>query len=90
MRKYLVALALFGAGAGLSAQNPQTPARPEGILTAPQQSRDVIRRSVDLVTSDVIVRDDKGQFVANLAKARGGESPDCGCRLTDRGLSLAA
>jgi VWFA-related protein len=71
MRKYLVALALFGAGAGLSAQNPpapQTPARPEGILTAPQQSRDIIRRSVDLVTSDVIVRDDKGQFVANLAK----------------------
>ena len=68
MRKYLVALALLGAGAGLSAQNPQDPKKPEGILAPPQQSRDVIRRTVDLVTSDVIVRDDKGQFVANLAK----------------------
>jgi len=70
MRKYVVALALFGAGAGLAAQAPQDPKKPEGVLTAtpPQQSRDVIRRSVDLVTSDVIVRDDKGQFVANLAK----------------------
>jgi VWFA-related protein len=72
MRKYVVALALLGAGAAVSAQNPQTPqdpAKPEGILTpSPQQSRDVIRRSVDLVTTDVIVRDDKGQFVANLGK----------------------
>ena len=32
------------------------------------QSRDIIRRSVDLVTSDVIVRDGGGQFVANLGK----------------------
>jgi VWFA-related protein len=66
MRKYLVALALLGASAGLAAQNPpQDPARPEGILTPPQQ---VIRSRVDLVTTDVIVRDEKGQFVANLAK----------------------
>ena len=71
MRKYLVALALVGAGAGASAQNPQSPPdpkKPEGILAPVPQSRDVIRRSVDLVTTDVIVRDDKGQFVANLAK----------------------
>jgi VWFA-related protein len=66
MRKYFVALALLGAGAGLSAQNPpQDPTRPEGILAPPPQ---VIRSRVDLVTTDVIVRDDKGQFVANLAK----------------------
>jgi VWFA-related protein len=65
MRRYLVALALLGAGAGVSAQDPQ---KPEGILAPVPQSRDVIRRSVDLVTTDVIVRDDKGQFVANLGK----------------------
>src|SRR5688572_20751984 len=67
MRKYVVALALFSAGAGLSAQKPQDPAKPEGVLTLPQ-SPDVIRRSADLVTTDLIVRDDKGQFVANLGK----------------------
>jgi VWFA-related protein len=65
MRKYFVALALLGAAAGLSAQDPQ---KPEGILAPPQQSREVIRRSVDLVTTDVIVRDEKGQFVPNLSK----------------------
>ena len=65
MRKYLVALALLGAGAGLAAQDPQ---KPEGILAPAQQSRDVIRRSVDLVQSDVRVRDAKGQFVADLRK----------------------
>jgi len=64
MRKYLIALALFGAVAGVSAQQQ---AKPEGILTIPQ-SRDVIRRSVDLVTTDVNVRNDQGQFVANLNK----------------------
>jgi len=68
MRKYFVALALLAAGGGVSAQNPQDPAKPEGILAPPPQSREVIRRSVDLVTTDVIVRDDKGQFVANLGK----------------------
>jgi VWFA-related protein len=64
MRSSLFALALVGAGAVLSAQDK----KPEGILAPPQQSRDIIRRSVDLVTSDVIVRDDKGQFIANLNK----------------------
>ena len=69
MRKYLVALALAGVGSSLSAQNPpQTPQKPEGVLAPPPQSREVIRRTVDLVTTDVIVRDDKGQFVANLGK----------------------
>ena len=68
MRKYLVALAVVSAAAGLSAQNPQDPAKPEGILSPVPQSRDIIRRSVDLVTTDVIVRDGGGQFVANLGK----------------------
>ena len=69
MRKSLVALALVAAGAGLSAQSPQDPKKPEGILTPVPQSRDeVIRSRVDLVTTDVIVRDQNGQFVANLGK----------------------
>jgi len=70
MRKYFVALALVGAGAAVSAQNPpQDPKRPEGILApvAPSQN-DIIRSRVDLVTTDVIVRDGSGQFVANLGK----------------------
>ena len=75
MRKYLIALALLGAGTALSAQSaqspqlPQDPKKPEGILAPPiPQSPNVIRRSVDLVTTDVIVRDNQGQFVANLGK----------------------
>jgi len=65
MRKYFVALALFAAVAALSAQDK----KPEGVLT-PQTPKagDVIRRSVDLVTTDVIVRDGQGQFVADLSK----------------------
>ena len=63
MRKYLVALALLGAGAALSAQDK----KPEGVL-APQRPGDVIRRSVDLVTTDVIVRDNQGQFISTLGK----------------------
>jgi len=77
-RKFLVAAALLVAGAGLAAQGSapaqkpvqQKPAEPkpqEGILT-PQPPRDVIRRRVDLVTTSVVVRDDKGVFDASLAK----------------------
>jgi len=71
---FAVAAALCAAGVALSAQQPATPpqqpAKPQGVLTPPTQSqnREVIRRSVDLVTSPVIVRDDQGQFVASLGK----------------------
>jgi len=76
MRKFFAALALVAAAVGMSAQTPpQTPTpaptqdkKPEGVLTAPQAPREVIRRSVDLVTTTVIVRDDQGQFLANLGK----------------------
>ena len=76
MRKFLAASALVAAVVGLAAQTPPKPPvptptqekKPEGVLTAPQTSREVIRRSVDLVTTTVIVRDDKGQFLANLGK----------------------
>ena len=71
-RKFFVAGALFaGAAAVLTAQDKpiqNPPAKPEGVLLAPQAPRDIIRRSVDLVTNTVIVRDPQGQFVANLGK----------------------
>jgi VWFA-related protein len=74
MRKIFAALALLTAGVGLAAQTqtqpPPAPAqdkKPEGVMT-PQTPREVIRRSVDLVTTTVIVRDDQGQFLANLGK----------------------
>src|SRR5262249_57532156 len=61
------------AGATVLAE-PQKPTTPppaqqpqEGVL-APRQQPPVIRRSVDLVTTDVNVRDDQGQFVASLGK----------------------
>ena len=58
---FLVAL----LGAALSAQAPQTPPAEQ-----PQTPRadQVIRSRVDLVTTDVIVRDNNGQFVADLKK----------------------
>jgi len=67
-RSLPVAAALFAAGVALGAQ--QDPPKPQsGVLTPVQpQTRDVIRRTVDLVTSDVIVRDDQGQFVSSLSK----------------------
>src|ERR1700751_4183590 len=70
-RTFVVALALFAAAATVLAE-PQKPTTPppgqkpqEGVLTPPQQTP-VIRRSVDLVTTDLIVRDDQGQFVSSL------------------------
>jgi VWFA-related protein len=70
---FLAGALLAGAAALLAAQDKpvQNPPdkKPEGVLIAPPQgARDVIRRSVDLVTNTVIVRDDQGQFVANLGK----------------------
>jgi VWFA-related protein len=68
-----VAVAFLAAGIVVAAQEPakpaQDPAKPPGVLTPSQpQTREVIRRTVDLVTSDLIVRDDQGQFVSNLTK----------------------
>jgi hypothetical protein len=61
-----VGLLAFGAVALPSAQAPAPAQQPP---RAPQSSSQVIRRSVDLVTSDVIVRDDKGAFVPDLNKS---------------------
>ena len=58
--KVSLAAAILAAGGVLSAQAP--PAAP------PAQQPNVIRRAFDIITTDVIVRDNKGQFVADLKK----------------------
>jgi VWFA-related protein len=67
-----LALLLAGIAARPAAQTPpagaQTPPAPMAPANPQQPPREVIRRSVDLVTTDVIVRNDNGQFVADLAK----------------------
>ncbi|HTL42761.1 MAG TPA: VWA domain-containing protein [Vicinamibacterales bacterium] len=65
-RKLSLAVGLLACGA-VALPSAQAPAQqPPG---APLSSSQVIRRSVDLVTSDVIVRDDKGAFVPDLNKS---------------------
>jgi VWFA-related protein len=66
------------AGSSLRAQNPAPPAKPAQQeqskpastpeKPAPVDDRQVFRTAVNLITSDVIVRDDRGQFVADLKK----------------------
>ena len=56
---FLVALT-----AGLSAQTPAKPASP---AAAPQE-RPTFKVQVDLVTNDIIVRDEKGNFIPDLKK----------------------
>jgi VWFA-related protein len=63
------AAALLTAVTGVVAQNP--PAAPPAKPAAQQPPRDqsqVFRSRVELVTTDVIVRDNAGQFVADLKK----------------------
>ena len=72
----LLLLALTGGGVGAQAP-PQPPAQkppaaqPAGQPPATQPrdpQRQVIRRQLDIITTDVIVRDNRGQFVADLKK----------------------
>src|SRR5215207_7974225 len=46
----------------------QTPAPPKQQPPAGTQPREVIRRALDIITTDVMVRDNSGQFVADLKK----------------------
>src|SRR5262245_22325252 len=56
---------LVALAAGVSAQQP-APARPaEGVIV---QEKPTFKVQVDLVTNDVIVRDDKGNFIPDLKK----------------------
>ncbi len=62
---------MLALGAAPQAQTPspqqqQPPVVPPGVIV-PQQ-REVIRRNIDLITTDVIVRDNTGQFIADLKK----------------------
>ncbi|HEU4935505.1 MAG TPA: VWA domain-containing protein [Vicinamibacterales bacterium] len=75
--KVSAATALLAVGGSLQAQNaPPTPPQPataqqppaDKPVIAPPAQGGVIRRSVDLVSTDVIVRDNKGQFIADLGK----------------------
>ena len=73
--KFAAAAAMLAAGGALHAQNaapaPQTPAAaPQPAAqepTRPSQGN-VIRRSFDIISTDVIARDSKGQFIADLKK----------------------
>jgi VWFA-related protein len=56
---------LVALTAGLSAQTPATPSPPN---TAKMQERPTFKVQVDLVTSDIIVRDEKGNFIPDLKK----------------------
>src|SRR5471030_1886598 len=58
---------LVALTAGLSAQTPaQPPAAPSN--TAKTQERPTFKVQVDLVTNDIIVRDEKGNFIPDLKK----------------------
>src|SRR3954469_6632197 len=62
---------LVALSAGLSAQTPQTPSAPQAPAppaSASAQEKPTFKVQVDLVTSDIIVRDDKGNFVPDLKK----------------------
>jgi VWFA-related protein len=53
---------------GLSAQTPaQPPAQPPASTTTTQQ-KPTFRVQVDLVTNDIVVRDEKGNFIPDLKK----------------------
>ena len=55
--------------AGLSAQTPaQPPAQPPASATTTTQQKPTFRVQVDLVTNDIVVRDDKGNFIPDLKK----------------------
>lgn len=55
---------LLAAAAGTALYAQTAPPAPQGTIRADQ----TIRRSFDLITTDVIVRNNRGQFVADLKK----------------------
>jgi VWFA-related protein len=55
--------------AGLSAQTPaQPPPQPTASATATTQQKPTFRVQVDLVTNDIVVRDERGNFIPDLKK----------------------
>ena len=71
MRRMVCASALAAAvvaAAGVSAQNPPPASKPVQQPPLRPDDPQVIRTGVELITTDVIVRDNRGQFVADLKK----------------------
>jgi VWFA-related protein len=64
MNGFWSTVSLVALTAGLSAQTA-APAKP---ANTPQQEKPTFRVQVDLVTNDVVVRDDKGNFVPDLKR----------------------
>jgi VWFA-related protein len=62
-----LAIALTG-GRGLHAQNPQNPPPATPPAQGVARTDQVIKVGVELITTDVIVRDPSGQFIADLKK----------------------
>jgi VWFA-related protein len=60
--KVSLAAAIVAAGGAIYAQTPATQ------QPGPPAQGGVIRRAFDIITTDVIVRDNKGQFIADLKK----------------------
>jgi VWFA-related protein len=54
--------------AGLSAQTPAKPASAPAGRTDQPQEKPTFRVQIDMVTNDVVVKDEKGNFVPNLTK----------------------
>jgi VWFA-related protein len=74
--KACAAASVMAAGVAIHAQTPATPAAPAAgggkppaaqVPETPSQGG-VIRRTFDMITTDVIVRDNTGQFMADLKK----------------------
>jgi VWFA-related protein len=76
MLKVSAAAAMLTAGGALQAQNGPPPQQPPAGAEPPAAQQQpvrptqggVIRRTFDIVSTDVIVRDNKGQFIADLKK----------------------
>jgi len=66
MNGFWSTVVLVVLAAGLSAQTPAPPTQTPA--TAAQEQKPTFRVAVDLVTNDVVVRDDKGNFVPDLKK----------------------
>jgi VWFA-related protein len=66
MNGFWSTVALVVLAAGLSAQTPAPPTQTPAA--AAQEQKPTFRVAVDLVTNDVVVRDEKGNFVPDLKK----------------------
>ncbi len=69
VRLALVCLIVGVAALLARAQTPPAAQQPPRPVPAPGEQRPVFRASIDIVTTDVIVRDTRGQFAADLKES---------------------